>query len=205
MFEQTDTVLLGGPRARTPYPPDMPVSAHDVAAVLRKRLPGVGIKKLHNLLYYCQGHHLATLGEALFGETISAWDMGPVVGTLWKAERDGDAPPVDPHLGEAELNTIGYVISRYGALTGRDLEHLTHAEDPWLTTNRHRRPGGRVRIQNDWIREYFRSNVDPESGEDEVPFDSETLAEWLRDSVFRTSESSEPDDLDEIRTRRGAG
>src|SRR5579859_3107573 len=112
MFEQTDTVLLGGPPARTPYPPDMPVSAHDVAAVLRKRLPGVGIKKLHNLLYYCQGHHLATLGEALFGETVSAWDMGPVVGTLWKAERDGDAPPVDPHLGEAELNTIGYVISR---------------------------------------------------------------------------------------------
>ncbi|MGQ0776145.1 MAG: hypothetical protein ACT4NY_17255 [Pseudonocardiales bacterium] len=41
----------------------MTLSAHDVAAVLRDRLPGLGAKKLHKLLYYCQGHHLATFGE----------------------------------------------------------------------------------------------------------------------------------------------
>jgi uncharacterized phage-associated protein len=40
------------------------------------------VKKLHKLLYYCQGHHLATFGLPLFDESISAWDMGPVVGTL---------------------------------------------------------------------------------------------------------------------------
>jgi hypothetical protein len=31
------------------------LSALDVATELRKRLPGVGVKKLHKLLYYCKG------------------------------------------------------------------------------------------------------------------------------------------------------
>lgn len=67
-------------------------SAHDVAIELRRRLPGLGVKKLHKLLYYCQGHHLATFGRPLFNETISAWDMGPVVGALWFAEKEASSP-----------------------------------------------------------------------------------------------------------------
>lgn len=39
------------------------VSAYEIAAELRKRLPGIGTKKLHKLLYYCQGHHLSTFGR----------------------------------------------------------------------------------------------------------------------------------------------
>src|SRR5262249_49336794 len=72
-----------------PYPDRMAVSARDVAPALRERLPDLGTVKLHKLLYYCQGHHLAIFGEPLFSETISAWDMGPVVGTLWRGEKDG--------------------------------------------------------------------------------------------------------------------
>jgi uncharacterized phage-associated protein len=115
----------------------MTVSARDVAAALRVRLPGVPTKKLHKLLYYCQGHHLAHFDRPLFAGTISAWDMGPVVGQLWKAERAGAAAEPSMDLGEAELNTIGYVVSRYGALTGLDLEHLTPRRGPLAT----RRPG----------------------------------------------------------------
>src|SRR5918998_5536593 len=111
----------------------MTASVHDVAAALRERLPGVGNKQLHKLLYYCQGHHLAGFGMAIFSENIYAWDMGPVVASLWREERYQDPRP-EPHvLTEAELNTIGYVVSRYGGLSGNDLERLTHSEDPWLT------------------------------------------------------------------------
>ncbi|MDQ1633589.1 MAG: hypothetical protein QOJ32_398 [Frankiaceae bacterium] len=63
-------------------------SARDVAAELRQRLPDVGVKKLHKLLYYAQGHHLAALGRPLFSESISAWDMGPVVGEFWWQEQN---------------------------------------------------------------------------------------------------------------------
>jgi hypothetical protein len=52
---------------RGQYPATMTVSAHDVAAVLRERLPGLPTLKLHKLLYYVQGHHLAALDAALFG------------------------------------------------------------------------------------------------------------------------------------------
>jgi hypothetical protein len=95
-----------------------PVSAHDVAAEIRRRLPGVPTKKLHKLLYYCQGHHLGTFGAPLFTETISAWDMGPVVGELWYREGRREPLPSGRELTEAQLNTVGYVLSRYGALTG---------------------------------------------------------------------------------------
>ena len=118
-----------------PYAAHMDLSAEDVAAELRKRLPGVGTVKLHKLLYYAQGHHLATFGTPLFKDAISAWDMGPVVGTLWHAERENLTDDQPAPLGEAELNTVGYVVSRYGALSGTDLRHLTHSERPWQDAN----------------------------------------------------------------------
>jgi uncharacterized phage-associated protein len=182
----------------------MVVSAHDVAAALRARLPDVGTKKLHKLLYYCQGHHLATLDVPLFSETISAWDMGPVVGTLWKAEQNREVPPPPAALGEAELNTIGYVVSRYGRMSGRELEILTHGEDPWQIANRRRRPGGRARIDEVWIREYFLTHAD-EDDEDEIPLDSEALTEMIRDAAAHPTSATEPDSLDELRARLSAG
>src|SRR3954465_4039765 len=118
----------------------MTVSARDVAAVLRDRLPGLPTKKLHKLLYYCQGHHLATYGVPLFAEPISAWDMGPVIGQLWHQEKELGSFDADPEPSEAQLNTIGYVVSRYGALTGLDLENLTHSETPWQRADSNRRP-----------------------------------------------------------------
>ena len=125
----------------------MPIPVAEVAAALRARLPDLPTKKLHKLLYYCQGHHLAAFGTPLFAETISAWDMGPVVGELWYAEDRGKSPPAaGRRLDEAELNTVGYVVSRYGGLTGRDLERLTHGERPWQRADGGRPPGGSVRI-----------------------------------------------------------
>jgi uncharacterized phage-associated protein len=184
----------------------MAVSAREVAAALRERLPDVGTVKLHKLLYYCQGHHLATFGEPLFAETISAWDMGPVVGTLWREERGAAPPeqgePVSAPLGEAELNTIGYVVSRYARLTGKDLENLTHSESPWLTANRIRRPGGRVTIRREWIRDYFLTDGNPGAGEEGVPLDSEAVTEWLAGAQEHPVEPGHPDDRERLLAMR---
>ncbi|WP_395727520.1 Panacea domain-containing protein [Nakamurella sp.] len=137
------------------------------------------MKKLHKLLYYCQGHHLGAFGRPLFPESISAWDMGPVVGTLWRAEKQGSIEPGPPITDEAVLNTIGYVVSRYGNLTGSDLERLTYTEDLWRDVDRNRAPGGSVRIPNDEIERFFRDNAaDPE----EIGVDAAELAAWLRRS-----------------------
>jgi uncharacterized phage-associated protein len=178
------------------------LNAHDVAVQLRRRLPGVGAKKLHKLLYYCQGHHLAAFDEPLFSETISAWNMGPVVGALWHKEREGDRPMGEARPTEAQLNTIGYVVSRYGALTGRDLENLTHSEQPWVIANASRLPNGSTRIELAWIRDYFMT-YGMDDAEDEMPFDSTAVKELLQGAEHRRDEPRQPDDLDEIRSRLG--
>ncbi|HZM79893.1 MAG TPA: Panacea domain-containing protein [Candidatus Limnocylindrales bacterium] len=157
----------------------MTVSVHDVAAALRERLPGLGKKQLHKLLYYCQGHHLASMGDVIFSEKIYAWDMGPVVASLWREERD-QAPRPRPHvLSEAALNTIGYVASRYGGLSGNDLERLTHNEEPWLAADRRRVQGGSDRIEHEWLRAFFVADarLDPDAGEP-LP-DPEVVTAWL--------------------------
>jgi len=175
------------------------VSAYDVAARLRELLPGVGAKKLHKLLYYCQGHHLATFGTPLFPEAISAWDMGPVVGKLWFRERFGDAPPAAP-LPEAELNTIGYVVSRYGALSGADLEHLTHSEPPWQEANERRTPQTSAKIDPEAIKAYFASVRDDD--EDDMPvLDVDAVKQWLAGAADRQPRERRTDSPDELRAR----
>jgi uncharacterized phage-associated protein len=177
------------------------LSAHDVAAELRRRVPGIGTKKLHKLLYYCQGHHLAALDEPLFAETISAWDMGPVVGALWKQEREGDVPSGHAQLNERQLNTIGYVVSRYGSLNGTDLEHLTHNESPWRDADAKRVPGGSVKITQDAIRNYFLTAPSDEGDEDTPLPDSEAILEWLASAGKRSEQVAKPDTVEALRAR----
>jgi uncharacterized phage-associated protein len=180
----------------------MIVSAHDVAAALRARIPALPTKKLHKLLYYCQGHHLAAFDEPLFREMISAWDMGPVVGELWFQEREGVSVGVS-ELDEAQLNTVGYVVSRYGKLTGKDLENLTHSETPWQTADAIRR-GGSAKIRSQWIRDYFRTDGGPCAGDDEVPFDVDEVSDWLADANERRNEPTSPDTRDQLAAYRDA-
>lgn len=189
-----------GSRAE-PYPGTVSVSADDVAAVLRARLPGLPTKKLHKLLYYCQGHHLAAFGQPLFHESLSAWDMGPVVGTLWHREKYGDVAMVHSDLTEAQLNTVGYVVSRYGALTGLDLEHLTHSEAPWQFANRDRGPGESARIEVEWIERYFTTRGVSGGDEDDVLLDSASVRQWLQDAQARRAKPARPDSPEEILAR----
>lgn len=88
--------------------------------------------KLHKLLYYCQGWHLALNdGTSLFDDQVEAWTHGPVVAGLWADEKHG-RPMSDPKpLSGDALVTVDYVVERYGRLSGRDLRELSHAEDPW--------------------------------------------------------------------------
>jgi uncharacterized phage-associated protein len=185
----------------------MTASAHDVAAALRDRLPGLPKKKLHKLLYYCQGHHLAQFDEPLFAETISAWDMGPVVGQLWKEEKTGERQRAPHRLDEAQLNTIGYVVSRYGGLSGRDLENLTHSEMPWQFADSSRRPGDSVRIEPRWLRDYFKENSFADHEDDGPVLDSAAISAWLEGADDRRVEPRSPDTPEQLKARlvNGAG
>jgi hypothetical protein len=126
--------------------------------------------------------------------------MGPVVGSLWFRERESGEIVESAGPTEAELNTVGYVISRYGALSGRDLEILTHHEDPWLRADELREPGGRARIEREWMREYFSADA----ATDDLPDPPDELVQRWRE-VIATDVVSDvrPDSVDDLRRRLG--
>ena len=180
-----------------------PVSASDVAAELRRALPGLPVKKLHKLLYYCQGHHLAHFGQVLFTEPLMAWNMGPVVANLWKAEKEGRPSPEPRLLDSGQLNTVAYVVSRYGRLTGHDLELLSHAEAPWQEAEASRPAGGTVRIKQDTIRAFFRAAGGPDP---DLPWPSaHEIAELADGADIRRQRAARPDDLAVLQARRSGG
>lgn len=114
-------------------------SAAAVAAEIRRRRKRIRKVKLHKLLYYVQGYHLAWEGRPAFAEEIEAWEMGPVVARLWRDERDRDPDVAGEPVPETVRNTVTNVLRRYGHMTGKELADATHAEDPWLRATRNGR------------------------------------------------------------------
>ena len=124
--------------------------------------------------------------------------MGPVVGTLWYAEKEHGPRPSSVELTESQLNTIGYVLSRYGKLTGRDLERLTHAEMPWRSADQSRLSHQSSRIEQDWLLHQFRDETDEDS---EPSFDSAVITQGLTEAAKEPTEPGQPDTYDAIRAR----
>lgn len=161
--------------------------------------------KLQKLLYFAQGHHLATFGRPLFSDTIYAWNMGPVVPSVWKEDKEGDPwadETVSAKLGEAALNTVGYVLSRYGNLSGKDLEDLSHSQDPWRDANARRLPDGSVRIEQEAIREFFAAAED--ASDDGIRLDSDEVRQLLAGAGERLKLPLQTDDMDELRAMLAA-
>jgi len=48
-------------------------STMQVATEIRRRRPRIGKARLHKLLYYVQGYHLAWNGHTAFDDDIEAW------------------------------------------------------------------------------------------------------------------------------------
>ena len=109
------------------------VSAAVVAAEIRRHEPSIGRAKLHKLLYYVQGHHLVWQHRPAFSDDIEAWEMGPVVASLWRAEkhRRQVGGRAQETLPETVRYMVGYMVRRYRGKTGAQLIDATHAEDPW--------------------------------------------------------------------------
>lgn len=92
--------------------------------------------KLQKLLYYTQGWHLALNDSPLFPEQIQAWVHGPVVPQVFKALREHGWNRIpESALGvpcsEDLEGFVSEVLDAYGPLSGRELERLSHSEQPW--------------------------------------------------------------------------
>src|SRR4051812_19793735 len=141
------------------YGAPMTTSANSVIAAIDARRPGLKLAKKYSLLFFVQGHHIAHFGSPLFDEPITATDRGVSV-------PDADGSPAEQPDGEGPLNTIGYVIERYGALSPADLRTLIQSSQPWQAATK---PGGGGRIDPDILRDWFRRDDETNDPDDERP------------------------------------
>lgn len=148
------------------------VSAHDVARELRRRLPALDSAQLQKLLYNAQGWHLIWADEPLFSERIEAWIYGPVVAEIWADEKHDRGRPDRADLPPRSLQTIDYVVKRYGQMSGPQLIRQAHREDPWREVSENGdQPamwGQNPEITHDALRRWFSKDKDSRAHQSEV-------------------------------------
>lgn len=113
--------------------------------------------RLHKLLYYCQGWHLAWYAQPLFGDRIEAGENGPVVPTL-----NPTAPPSNGLPAEAR-DSVAQVWSHYRQFSAVGLREKAKAEAPWRT---HRLPGSAPEIPVAALASFFGEEFRRQTGEE---------------------------------------
>lgn len=95
--------------------------------------------KMQKLLYYAQGHFLATYQKPLFNEKIEAWKYGPVVKKVYDRFKKYGNLAIDfkelvnfnsELYSEEHLDTLPFVFNRYN-ISAKELVDKTHSEAPW--------------------------------------------------------------------------
>lgn len=141
-----------------------PATLTDVITAVAAHRPGLSATKQQLLLFFCQGHHLAHTGKALFDAPLYATDQGV------RAEGLVGGPAV---LGTAHLNTVGWVVNRYGDLSPCDLRTLIRASTPWQLAVRLVEP----RIEGAWLRVWFSRPAEVNDPDGDRPT-RDQLATW---------------------------
>lgn len=125
--------------------------------------------KLQKLLYYTQGYSLALLGRPIFDDSITAWDHGPVVETIYQSYKQYGRTPLPAlqnyslsKFDDDELIVLNKVADNYGEYSPWCLRNMTHEEEPWCVTPRNSYIDEKV-IMNFFIKKLNSSEVKEKS------------------------------------------
>lgn len=141
-----------------------PVSALDVAAyILGNHTNNAPINawKMHQLVYYCQAWTLVFDERPLFFEKIMASNKGIVINELCPQHNSqlyigGSSIGNLNHLSLRQIETIGYVIKKYGHYSVGELTQLTCESDPWKAARAQAKSEKEsVEITTESIRDFF--------------------------------------------------
>jgi len=116
----------------------------------------MSLTKLHKMLYFAQGVHLARTGMPLFDNDIHAWPYGPVVPTVHNkfSPNKGGVRLLEEYISPSFTNTeesaLVDVAVEYGLCSAATLSDITHQEGtPWTETTKNEI------IPSNLIKEYF--------------------------------------------------
>lgn len=117
--------------------------------------------KMQKMLYYAQGHYLATTNEALFNDKIEAWTYGPVVKSVYdrfKKYRNLSIDFVELEnynakiYNEKHLDILPFIYNKYTPFSASQLVDKTHKEAPYI---KHFVPYNTNEIPQNEIKEFF--------------------------------------------------
>ncbi|MFS1518513.1 Panacea domain-containing protein [Bacillus sp. SCS-151] len=120
--------------------------------------------KLQKLLYYAQGFHLAIHGRVLFDDEIEAWVHGPVIPCVYHEFKHHSYHDIDEKfhkedyiLTPNETLLLEDVWEIFKLHSGKDLEKMTHDEEPWIEARRglSEYSYSDNQIDQDTLRDYF--------------------------------------------------
>ena len=121
--------------------------------------------KLQKLLYFAQGTFLAEKGQPLFNEPIEAWELGPVVRSVYNNFKSCGSFPItafDEHVKKSILSQekkefLSKVWKRWGKYSASYLVSKTHESgSPWKKIFTE---GGDKEIPQKLMSEYFSSKL----------------------------------------------
>ncbi|MDR1101370.1 MAG: DUF4065 domain-containing protein [Clostridiales bacterium] len=146
---------------------------------------GITNMKLNKLLYFAQGLFLARFDKPLFGETIEAWQHGPVVPEIYDKYKFCGKNPIEKADGKYDYNIFtgeeyGVLIDTeraYGIYDTWVLRDKTHeADTPWAKN--FKTGFGDIIPQKD-IKEYFANEIKKLNFKSKLPPSVKKLpSEW---------------------------
>ncbi|MDR2526260.1 MAG: DUF4065 domain-containing protein [Rickettsiales bacterium] len=95
--------------------------------------------KLQKILYYLQGHFLANFDKPLFNDKIEAWQLGPVIPSVYEKYKDYGKKSMSAdnlkfdisNLTEQERVFIKDIFNIYNNFSAGRLVELTHDDEPY--------------------------------------------------------------------------
>ncbi len=117
--------------------------------------------KLNKLLYFAQGEYLARTKTPLFDDKIEAWNLGPVVPSVYQKYKVLGKNPImtvdedysENNLSSEEIDILLDVLREYGKYQTSYLVKMTHEDNtPWTKVFDERKNNT---IPLEFISEYF--------------------------------------------------
>lgn len=126
----------------------------------------ISLIHLQQLLYYCQGFHLAIHNTPLFEHEIRCWHEGPGIPRIYlEYDRYGNKElPWDADFEcfpESEKEIIDEVLEVYGQFSAWKLFEFIQKEPPWKS-----RRNNQI-ISHESLKDYFKSQLIPEDEENQ--------------------------------------
>lgn len=124
--------------------------------------------KVQKLAYYADAWFMVHFDRPLIKEPFQAWAHGPVCRTIYDKYKNSSWQALEPENVPTTIRPVvpflENVLESYGKYSAKQLEKMTHAEDPWKNARGSLPPEARCETPLDklFVRNYYAKRIGKE-------------------------------------------